>query len=251
ADSSAAQQSRTRLAELMLHEAMVAITDEEFDIATRWISNARALDVPEDMTKRFEVELQKARDAKSTRQVESLGTIFASATPAAILADPSIDYGDDRESAPSIDANEDSAASGTASIEPGTSPGLNKSMSLAMVLPGALPGESNNVSNEFPAGELVDTAQRDIPLSALEFKKFVEPKTPRGWRGKGSGWVDIRFRITTEGRTEDITIVAAEPDDRFDKPAISAISKWRFKPVYVDGIASEKYSAVRLRFKTE
>lgn len=245
------QQRRTRLAELMLLEAMVAITDEEFDIATRWIAETRALDVPDEMTQRFEVELQKARDAKRVRQAETLGAIFASATPAAILADPGIDFGNEQEATttPEALAPDSEAGAGTGDIEPVAGPG---SLSLTMVLPGSLPDTTAQAVAEDPAGELADTTNQDIALSVLEFKRYVEPKLPRGWRGRGvSGWVEVRFRVTANGRTDNINVVAAKPDDRFNRSAIAAISKWRFEPVIINGVATEKYSAIRLRFQPE
>jgi TonB family protein len=98
----------------------------------------------------------------------------------------------------------------------------------------------------------VDTRNRDIELSALEFSRFVEPKLPRRYASRRmSGWVELRFRVTTNGQTDNIEVVAAEPDNLFEKAAIKAVSKWRFKPVYVDGVVTEKYSSVRLRFEPE
>lgn|GEM_PF-5606303 len=240
--SSAVEHRRTRLSELMLLEAMVAITDENFDVATRWITQARALGASEETTQRFEEELQKARAAKRARQTETLGAIFASATPAAILAEPADDYGEETRSATI-------PAFGTAETEPAIAPG---SLSLAMVVPDAMANIATDTEKENPAGQSADLSDRDIPLSDLKFRHFVKPRPPRGWRGHGvSGWIDMRFRITPEGKTDNITVIAAEPDDRFEQPAITAISKWRFKPVYVDGVASEKYSAVRLRFELD
>jgi len=240
--SPAVEHRRIRLSELMLLEAMVAITDEHFAVATRWITQARALGAPEETTQRFEAELQKARDAKRVRQTRTLGAIFASATPAAILAEPGDSYGEEAQGAAI-------PASGTAEIEPAIAPG---SLSLAMVVPDAMANLATDTVKEDPAGKSADLPDRDIPLSALKFKHFVKPKPPRGWRGRSvSGWIEMRFRVTPEGKTDDITVIAAEPDNRFEQPAIAAISKWRFKPVYVDGVASEKYSAVRLRFELE
>jgi len=236
------QQRRTRLAELMLLEAMVAITAEDFTVATHWISETRELSVPEETMRRFEAELQKARDAKRARQAETLGAIFASATPAAILADPEINFGDEQATASAAVTTYPETGS-----EPVISPGL---LSLTMVLPGALPNTTAELVDEEPTGEPADTMSQDIALSALEFKHFVEPKLPRRLANhRVSGWVELRFRVTPNGRTDNIEVVAAAPDDRFEKVAITAVSKWRFKPVYVDGAATEKFSTVRLRFE--
>ncbi len=245
-DTIEVQQRRTRLTELMLLEAMVAITDEDFDVATHWITETRALDVPEETVQRFEAELQKARDAKRARQTKTLGAIFASATPAAILADPGIDFGGQQEAAAIPKAMSTYPEAGTG---PMAGPG---SLSLTMILPGALPNATADIADEVPTGDSVDTQNRDIALSALEFSRFVEPKLPSRYASRRmSGWVELRFRVTTNGRTDNIEVLAAEPHNLFEKAAIKAVSKWRFKPVYVDGVVTEKYSSIRLRFEPE
>ncbi len=227
-------QRRTRLTELMLLEAMVAITDEDFTAATRWIEESRTLGAPDAATERFESELQKARDARNARNAETLSAIFASATPAAILADPDIDF--DEVSAPDA------------------APTVTVSSTLTMVLPGALPNLPPATDTGLPAdgaGPEHD-APLEVPLSALEFEHFVEPSFPRrNSTRRLVGWVDVGFRVTTDGATADITVLAAEPPERFDEAAIEAISKWRFKPVYVDGVATEQYTTIRLRFQPE
>lgn len=233
-DSPEFRQRRTRLTELMLLEAMVAITDEDFTAATDWINESRTLGAPEASIERFESELQKARDARNARNAETLGAIFASATPAAILADPDIDF--------------------DMAVEPGVTPTVTVPSSLAMVLPGALPDLPPAADTGAPADGAgpAQEAPREVPLSALEFENFVEPSFPqRNSTRRLAGWVDIGFRVTTDGATADITVLAAEPPERFDAAAIDAISKWRFKPVYVDGVATEQYTTIRMRFQPE
>ncbi len=237
------QQHRTRLAELMLLEAMISITDQDFDKATHWINETTALGAPEEMTGRIETELQKARDARNVRQSESLGAIFASATPAAILANP-----DSTLAAMAAGNKPDPTYSGD---EPVASPG---SLSLAIALPETpAPAIAAQPLDPGPAGELAQIANADILLSELEFTRFVEPTFPRRLSKfrRRSGWVEIRFRVTPNGRTDDIQVLNAAPDDRFNKSAMAAVSKWRFKPVYIDGTATEKYSSIRMRFEPE
>ena len=245
-DSVESRQRRTRLTELILLEAMVAITDEDFDVATRWISETRSLGVPEETLQRFESELQKARDAQKARQSKTLGSIFASATPAAILAGPAIDFSREQETVagPETVTQYPEAGSG-----PVTVPG---SLSLAMMMPGALPDGTVEITAEKPGKESAEPENQDIALSALEFRRFVEPRIPRQLRFRNKkGWVEVRFRVTSNGRTDNITVIAAEPENRYEEAAIKAVSKWRFKPVFIDGIATEKYSSVRLRFEPD
>jgi protein TonB len=231
----------TRLIDLMLIEAMVSISEQAFADADRWIAGTRELGATEKSLRRFETELQKARDAVEARKKESLGAIFASATPAAILASPEIDYDAEDPSAPPRPAVE------TRTDETGQTALVGGSFALAMT-PGALPMIETPAVAERPAKPAEQ--RQDIALSALEFKRFVEPEIPRRASVRNTtGWVELRFRISTSGRTEAIEVIDSAPDDRFDELALDAVSKWRFEPVYVDGVPTEKFSSVRLRFE--
>jgi TonB family protein len=118
------------------------------------------------------------------------------------------------------------------------------------MMPGALPDSTYEINKEIPGDESAAPDIQQIALSALEFSRYIEPKIPRLYRGRNkTGWVELSFRVTPGGRTDNITVIAAEPENRYEDAAITAVSKWRFKPVYIDGIATEKYSSVRLRFE--
>jgi protein TonB len=89
-----------------------------------------------------------------------------------------------------------------------------------------------------------------VPMSELEFSRFVEPRYPRSRSARNSrGWVEVQFRVDAEGNTADVRVVAAEPPGLFDDAATAAVERWRFKPKVVDGEAVAVNSAVRLRFE--
>ena len=217
----------------MLLEAMVGINDERFAVAEDWISETRELRVPDSMVERYERELQEARNAKAARDSDNLGAIFASATPAAILAEPEVSFdtpaGD--ASAAGVDGQAASASEPTA---------------LAMVLPGAAPeqpGETAELPADDPEPEL-------LPISQLEFRRFVEPKRPTGIAARNKeGWVELQFWVDEKGKTVDVEITDAQPDRIFDQAALSAIRKWRFEPYRVDGKPTTTKTGVRLRFE--
>ncbi len=228
-DSPELQQSRLRLANLMLLEAMVAITDEDFTRAGEWIEQTRALGVPDAMTARYETQLAEAREAKTERESESLGAIFASATPAAILADPEVSF-------------EAQAAATDAEAGP-------ESATLAMVLP------DDTATAPRADGATADTAEPEpepamTPLSALEFRRFVEPRHPSGAVARDKeGWVEVRFGVDEKGKTVDVRVVDSEPAGLFEESALTAIRRWRFRPYRVEGQATPTRSGVRLRFQ--
>ncbi len=49
------------------------------------------------------------------------------------------------------------------------------------------------------------------------------------------GWVLLEFTVTTLGTTENIRVVDSEPPRTFDKSAMRAVKKFKYRPKVVDG----------------
>ncbi|MDX1517035.1 MAG: energy transducer TonB [Woeseiaceae bacterium] len=78
----------------------------------------------------------------------------------------------------------------------------------------------------------------------------IEPQFPREALIKGiEGWVEIEFTIEPDGTVSDPRVIAAEPRRIFDRDAIRAIYKWKFKPRIVDGKPVARRATQRLEFK--
>ena len=64
----------------------------------------------------------------------------------------------------------------------------------------------------------------------------IEPQFPREALVKGiGGWVIVEFTIEPDGTVSDPRVVDSNPRRIFDRNAIRAIYKWKFKPRIVDG----------------
>jgi len=64
----------------------------------------------------------------------------------------------------------------------------------------------------------------------------IPPRYPyRAERKKIEGWVKVSFVITEQGNVRDAVVLDASPEGVFDKAALQAILKWRFKPRITDG----------------
>jgi len=69
----------------------------------------------------------------------------------------------------------------------------------------------------------------------------IRPMYPREAAIAGTeGWVKVEFTITETGAVKDPRIVDAQPPRVFDREAIRAILKWKFKPRVVGGVAVER-----------
>jgi protein TonB len=71
-----------------------------------------------------------------------------------------------------------------------------------------------------------------VPLSQLP------PQYPYKAAQRGiEGWVRVEFYVTATGTVEHVEVIESEPPGVFDKAAIRAVSRWRFKPRMVNGRA--------------
>ena len=64
----------------------------------------------------------------------------------------------------------------------------------------------------------------------------VTPVYPPRAQEKGiEGWVVVEFTVTESGSVADASIVDASPKRIFNRAALRAIRKWKYKPKIVDG----------------
>ena len=70
---------------------------------------------------------------------------------------------------------------------------------------------------------------------------IIRPMYPREAAISGTqGWVKVEFTITEAGTVKDPQVIEADPPRVFNREAIRAILKWKFKPRVVEGIAVER-----------
>ena len=77
----------------------------------------------------------------------------------------------------------------------------------------------------------------------------INPIYPREAAMKGTeGWVKIEFTITEAGSVKNPRVVEAQPPRVFNREAIRALLKWKFKPRVVDGVAVERQATQVIDF---
>lgn len=89
-----------------------------------------------------------------------------------------------------------------------------------------------NGSNDYPIAQYLINAQ--YPRTALQ--RGIE------------GYVDLRFDVNEQGQTENISVLAAEPEGIFERAAVKAVSKWRYQPKTIDGVP-QYFSGVKNRVR--
>lgn len=77
----------------------------------------------------------------------------------------------------------------------------------------------------------------------------ITPKYPRkAVRSGKEGWVKIEFTITEQGAVVDPKVIASKPRRIFDRAALKAIRKWRFRPKIIDGKAIPRRAVQVIEF---
>ncbi|MCG8413050.1 MAG: energy transducer TonB [Pseudomonadales bacterium] len=85
-----------------------------------------------------------------------------------------------------------------------------------------------------------------VPLSMLP------PQYPPAARARGTeGWVDLLFTVTDRGIVSDAQVIESEPAEIFDRAAIDAALRWRFRPVVENGEPLTVFRQVRINFTLE
>lgn len=71
----------------------------------------------------------------------------------------------------------------------------------------------------------------------------VPPQYPERAASRGiEGWVQLAFTVNETGGCEEIKVIAADPPEIFDKAAIRALERWRYKPKIDDGRPVKQYN---------
>jgi len=78
----------------------------------------------------------------------------------------------------------------------------------------------------------------------------IDPQWPREALLEGAeGWVEVEFTILPDGSVDDPVILQSEPPRLFDRSAIRAILRWKFKPRIVNGEAVSRRAVQRIDFQ--
>ncbi len=100
------------------------------------------------------------------------------------------------------------------------------------------------------AGRMVDAESRKrLPASELTVVTYVQPEYPRlALSRQAEGWVDVDFRVTTDGRTSNVMATDGSHDRMFRDEAVEAVRQWRFEPREYLGRPIAQSAYTRLRF---
>jgi protein TonB len=80
----------------------------------------------------------------------------------------------------------------------------------------------------------------------------VAPRYPRKAAMKGiEGWVKVEFTILEDGTVADAKVIDAQPRRIFNREAVRAVLRWKFKPQTVDGKQVRRQATQTISFKLD
>jgi protein TonB len=96
-------------------------------------------------------------------------------------------------------------------------------------------------------GQVDNTQEGDIIPVVV-----IRPMYPRDAALQGlEGWVKVEFTITEVGTVKNPRVLDADPPRIFNREALRAILKWKFKPRVVDGVAVERQATQTIDFSLD
>lgn len=80
----------------------------------------------------------------------------------------------------------------------------------------------------------------------------VAPRYPRKAAMRGiEGWVKVEFTILEDGTVTDAKVIDAQPRRIFNREAVRAVLRWKFKPQVVEGKKVRRQATQTISFKLD
>lgn len=118
------------------------------------------------------------------------------------------------------------------------------------VVPTAAVAAAEPVAVREPASSPAVAAATRPALSAPQPISKVAPDYPPQARSrKIEGFVELEFRVAANGNTEDIRVVRSEPEGLFDRNAVRALMRWKFKPAERNGVPEATTTRTTMNFR--
>lgn len=127
---------------------------------------------------------------------------------------------------------------------------VSKVTALDMDVPNLdIPLQNSNFSGSILSGQNIKMGAGAISTSVIPLVKIPPEYPMRAANRRIQGWVKIEFTITTEGTVKDAVVIDAKPSSVFNRAALKAIKRWKFKPLIIAGEAQEQRAVQTLEFK--
>ncbi|MDE2349575.1 MAG: energy transducer TonB [Gammaproteobacteria bacterium] len=97
--------------------------------------------------------------------------------------------------------------------------------------------------------QAADAGENAALMRRLKLIHNEPPDYPAGAFDRGvGGLVTVTYVVDPSGRTQQVTVVKSTPPGVFDRAAVSAVKRWRYAPVLVDGKAVSVPARILIKF---
>ena len=86
-------------------------------------------------------------------------------------------------------------------------------------------------------------------IDPVPISKAAPEYPPAARKRRAEGWVELQFMVGIDGVPKQIEVTGAQPAGLFDRSAIRALSRWKFKPGSRDGQPVEARARTTINFK--
>lgn len=111
-----------------------------------------------------------------------------------------------------------------------------------------IPLQKSSFGGSVLTGLQVGTGLGKISTNVIPLVR-IPPTYPMRARNRNiKGWVKVEFTITKEGNVKDAKVIESEPSSIFNRAALKAIKRWKFKPHIIAGEASAQRAMQIMEF---
>ncbi len=90
---------------------------------------------------------------------------------------------------------------------------------------------------------------RQVQIQDAVLVSSVRARYPTAARlRRQQGWVDVQFTVDTDGAVTDAKVIDADPKRVFDREAVRAVERWKFRPALRNGQPFPVTMSRRIRF---
>jgi periplasmic protein TonB len=109
--------------------------------------------------------------------------------------------------------------------------------------------ESLSASQSIASGSAARVSTSSTKTEPVTLSKVspVYPETAK--KRRAEGWVELQFIVGTDGRASQIEVLRAQPEGMFDRSAVQAVTRWKFKPASLNGQPVEARATTKVGFK--
>jgi len=112
-----------------------------------------------------------------------------------------------------------------------------------------IPLQTSSFSGSALSGQNIKMSAGSINTNVIPLVRIPPEYPMRAASRRIQGWVKVEFTITIEGTVDDATVIDAKPNSIFNRAALKAIKRWKFKPLIIAGEAQEQRAIQTLEFK--